>query len=334
MALIFSAYALLIVIASLAGGWVPMMVRLTHRRMQFATSLIAGFMLGVALLHLLAHSLHAIEPMPAMLAALCGLLAMFFLERFFHSHQHLAPGEQDMPPVTADPEPIHTHEHCEHDHADPIDHHHGHSHEHARLSWIGVSIGLVIHSLIGGAALAAAMAAEAGALHGSTAPASSPLDSLPGIAVFLVIVLHRPFDAMTLLTLLRTAGWSGRGAHAVNILFALMVPAGGLLFFGFLGGVDLERSVLVGYALAAAAGVFLCVSLADLLPEVHFHRHDRLGLSVAVLLGLSLAWGIAYAESRTRAHEHGHTESDPGTTAPAGATPDPHDQHDHAGHDH
>lgn len=346
MTLTFIAYSLLIVLVSLVGGWVPMMVRLTHRRMQFATSLIAGFMLGVALLHLLPHALFAIDPLPAMLAVLGGVLAMFFLERFFHSHQHIAPGEDGKPPVTADPEP-HTPADCEHDAGDPIDHHHGHTH--TRLSWVGVSVGLLIHSLIGGAALGAAMLAEGHlfeslatsahpsqggleAIHqahpGKDGPVSGFFDHLPGLAVFLVIVLHRPFDSMTLLTLLRTTGWSRGLQHTVNVLFALLVPLGAGLMFAGLAGDDLKHSEAVGYALAVAAGVFLCVALADLLPEVHFHRHDRVGLSVAVLLGLALAYAIAHGEAGTHAHEHGHGGH------PSHADHDVHGHGSHEGHDH
>jgi zinc and cadmium transporter len=50
-------YCVLILFASLAGGWIPLIIRLTHRRMQIAVSLVAGVMLGVGLLHLLPHAL-------------------------------------------------------------------------------------------------------------------------------------------------------------------------------------------------------------------------------------------------------------------------------------
>ena len=49
-------YCALILVASLAGGWIPLLVRLTHTRMQVATSFVAGLMLGVGVLHLLPHS--------------------------------------------------------------------------------------------------------------------------------------------------------------------------------------------------------------------------------------------------------------------------------------
>ena len=50
-------------------------------------------------------------------------------------------------------------------------------------------------------------------------------------------------------------------------------------------------------------GVFLCVSLSDLLPELQFHSHDRGSLSVALLLGLALAWGVHQLESSVHHHD-------------------------------
>ena len=40
--------------------------------------------------------------------------------------------------------------------------------------------------------------------------------------------------------------------------------------------------------LAFSAGTFLCIALSDLLPELQFHAHDRLSLSVALLAGVGL----------------------------------------------
>src|SRR5262249_52888265 len=53
---------------------------------------------------------------------------------------------------------------------------------------------------------------------------------------------------------------------------------------------------LTGAALAISAGTFLFIALSDLLPEVQFHRHDRVPLSLALILGLLLMGGIALLE--------------------------------------
>jgi zinc and cadmium transporter len=52
----------------------------------------------------------------------------------------------------------------------------------------------------------------------------------------------------------------------------------------------------VGAALAFSAGAFICIALSDLLPEVHFHSHDRGKLTLAFLLGIALAYGIGSLE--------------------------------------
>ena len=53
-------------------------------------------------------------------------------------------------------------------------------------------------------------------------------------------------------------------------------------------------------ALAFSAGTFLCIALSDLLPELQFHSHDRLPLSVALLTGFALMAGAALAEPSIR----------------------------------
>jgi zinc and cadmium transporter len=62
------------------------------------------------------------------------------------------------------------------------------------------------------------------------------------------------------------------------------------------------QHLVLGGALGFAAGVFLCIALADILPEVHFHTHDRLKLSVVLLAGVALAYAIGFVEP---GHEHG-----------------------------
>jgi zinc and cadmium transporter len=54
--------------------------------------------------------------------------------------------------------------------------------------------------------------------------------------------------------------------------------------------------VFLGCALAFCAGTFLCISCSDLLPELQFHSHDRLKLSVALLAGLGVAILIGVIE--------------------------------------
>src|SRR5687768_14715923 len=82
-------YCVLVLVASLGGGWLPKLMHLTHTRMQFMMSLVGGLMLGVGLMHLIPHALHFVDSIDhVMISALVGLLFMFALIRVFHVHQH------------------------------------------------------------------------------------------------------------------------------------------------------------------------------------------------------------------------------------------------------
>lgn len=293
-------YCVFIVAASFAGGRLPSLIRLTHARMQFMVSLVGGLMLGVGLFHLLPHAALEVPSLDrVVLWLMIGLLTTFFLIRAFHFHQHGTAEEPDETSAL----PIHVHDHdCGHDHDHDHDHGHAVGSKH-RLSWVGMALGLSIHTLIDGAALAASVEAEA---HGAG-------DSwLLGLGTFLAVLLHKPLDSMSITSLMTAGGWSAGARNIVNTAYALMCPLGAALFLlgvrQFGGG----QATLIGCALAFSAGVFLCISLGDLLPEVQFHSHDRLKLSAALLIGVVLAWGIRFLEP---AHTHSPAPAAP--VAPA-----------------
>jgi zinc and cadmium transporter len=304
-------YCALILIASIIGGMIPVWFQLTHRWMQFAVSFVAGVMLGVAVLHMLPHAIgdasaaavlrdvNAADPAAAraaaeieavhatMMSLLAGMLAMFFIERFFSYHHHDVP-EEDL-----------------HEHAPSHDHDHDHDHDHAshdgNLSWGGAALGLMLHSILNGVALAAAVQ------HGNDG-----WSWLAGFGTFLVIFLHKPFDAMTIGMLMARGGWSLPWRHTVNALFSLAIPIGVLVFyFGLMSdsaeGSSAARQWWIACALAFSAGTFLCISLSDLLPELQFHHHDRVKLSIALLLGLALAHVAARLEAAAH-HTHAHPQ--------------------------
>lgn len=282
-ALLLFGYCVAIALFSLAGGLLPNWVRMTHTRTQTIMSLVSGLMLGVAFYHLLPHSL-ALEPAADAIDRvvwwlMAGLITMLVLLRLFHFHQH------DFSAAEA----VH------HDHGHEHTHDHGHHHEPAvhHLSWLGIALGLGLHTLIDGVALGAVMLGESADGH---------MAALAGFGVFLAILLHKPLDALSITTVMEAGGWS-RGARAVaNVAFALMCPLGALLFFfgvDFLAG---SREAVVAAALAFSAGAFVCIALSDLLPEVHFHSHDRAKLTAAFLLGIVIAYGIGWLEPATFHH--------------------------------
>jgi zinc and cadmium transporter len=124
---------------------------------------------------------------------------------------------------------------------------------------------------------------------------------LAGIGTFLVILLHKPFDSMTIGMLMARGGWSLRWRHMVNALFALAIPLGIALFYAGLARSE-QTGMLLAYSLAFSAGTFLCISLSDLLPELQFHDHDRGKLSVSLVLGLVLALAVGRLEGLVHRH--------------------------------
>jgi zinc and cadmium transporter len=275
-------YCVAIAAFSLVGGYLPSRIRMTHTRTQLIMSLVSGLMLGVAFYHLLPHSIAMKGDQAAVDFSvwwlMLGLIAMLLLLRLFHFHEHDFSEE----------------------HGEGHDHHHAHAHAHAHahgqghddgdgahsLSWLGLGLGLGLHTLIDGIALGAIMRVDGHVGH---------VEGLIGIGVFLAILLHKPLDAMSIVTVMQAGGWSKRARQGANLLFALMCPLGALLFYF---GVELlgNAAAVISASLAFSAGAFICIALSDLLPEVHFHSHDRAKLTLSFLLGIAMAYAIGSVE--------------------------------------
>ncbi len=259
MSIVLILYCVAVALSSWVGGGIPTRARLGHRQTQLVLSLVSGVMLGVAMLHLFPQSMRMLENESQSLSiGLGGLLFMFLMIRMFPFHHHDAPRHDE----------DHECEHPEHDHEI----------RRADVSWLGLAVGFSAHTVIDGVALAAATLGGSGEASG-----------LAGLGVFIAIFLHKPLDAMTITSLMAVRDWPLPTRRLVNAGFALMCPLGAAAFalgFGATGG---DNRFLFGAVLAFAAGVFLCISLSDLLPEVQFHSHDRLAMSGALLLGVTIA---------------------------------------------
>jgi len=178
-------------------------------------------------------------------------------------------------------------------------------------------LALSIHSFFDGVAIGAVTgglfdAGQGGDSHGH---ATQPL----AFAVFLSVLIHKPMDGLTLSVLLINANTPMRRMWFIQIFYAALVPVGALAFMATRGAVA-EPSTLVGYTLAFSAGTFLAIALTDLLPELHFHAHDRHKLSFALLFGLLVMWLtslIGHGESSSD-HEHAHA-ADCGATSTSAA---------------
>ena len=241
-------YSLVCVAASLAGGWVPLVMHLTHRGMQVAISFVSGIVLGIGLLHLLPHSFSELGSIDrTVLWVLAGFLFMFFLERFFQFHHHDAPEEGPASAGVVQPH-VAAHVHGNRDHA----HHPQDSQLAATFPWVGVAIGLTLHGLVDGLALGAAVRAET-AHHALVA----------GLGTLLAVSLHKPFDSLTIGTLMAAAGRSAAMRHLMNAAYSLVTPLGMWLFYGFSTGSE-DAAAGLGQTLGFAAGAFLCIATSDL----------------------------------------------------------------------
>lgn len=307
---LLSGYCVLLIGAALLGGWLSQRRNLSHTKMQTIMSFVGGLMLGIAVFHMLPHSIVMLgEEGPDRAAnwLIGGLLVMFFLLRSFHFHQHgtggLSSGDG--------------HRACEHSH--PIHECHDSPDTNAanvataampakahRLSWVGVFLGLALHTLIDGLALGASV--EADASHGTV--------GLLGIGTFLAIFLHIPLDSVSITSVMAAGGCKPVLRHVVCATFAMICPLGATFFVFGVNYFGRQQPAIIGCALAFSAGVFLCIALSDLLPEMEFHSHNRVRLSLALLFGVALAWGIGLVEpeyvhsphhgrsSHTHTHSH------------------------------
>jgi zinc and cadmium transporter len=318
-----SLYCLVIVAASILGGYVPLLVRMTHTRMQIMMSFIAGLMLGVSFFHLLPHAIEEMQSVDdAVLWMTGGFVAMLLLLRAFHFHQHEpvpldagghGPDQHDPDQHGPDQHGPDQHGPDQHGPDQHVGHDHGHGHHsghdfhvghdvhagrggRASMNWVGIAIGMSIHTLIDGVALAANVVAE-------TEEAGPRL--LVGMGTFLAIALHKPLDSLSITSIMTAGGWSVAARHWANIVFSLMCPLGCVIFVLGIDQVAERQHVALGAVLALSAGGFLCISVADLMPELELHSHDRFRLSLALLLGVALAYAVHLFEP-AHAHEHEH----------------------------
>lgn len=260
-------YCLLAFLAAWAGGAMPALFKLTHTRLQLGVSFVAGLMLGLSLLGLLPHAIHELGSVHRGTAwLLAGFLVMFLLQRFLPFHHH----------DVAEGNPI-----------EPCGHTHSLAERSARsLSWMGVALGLSLHSVFDGLAMAASVASDAQASGGAL-----------GLGTALAVILHKPFGALAIATLMTAGGAARSSRNWMNLAFACVTPLGAMLFFLGAGPWAHAHPAWLGFALAFCAGTFLCIACADLLPELQFHSHDRLSLSLALAAGLGVAILIGKLES-------------------------------------
>lgn len=135
---------------------------------------------------------------------------------------------------------------------------------------ISAFIGIALHTLMDGIALGSGM-------------------MVPGLGfvVFLAVVGHKAPEMFSLTTVLISSHTRRYKIVLLNIVILLMIPLGAILAYLFLKP---ENPAWIGKALGFSAGLFLHISLSDLLPEAHKHSSNRWITSFLLLLGLFFMW--------------------------------------------
>lgn len=276
-----------ILVVGIAGGLVPLVRRWSDRWHHAALAFSTGVFLGAVFLHLLPavaeagagghdhgaaaaevddhaghdhgdgehdhgepegdaesdpHAGHVHGPIGPWLWVLVGVLGVYFIEAL------LIPGTT---------------------------HGHGHGHDdverHSAVGWAAL-VGLTVHALTAGVALAAVQGSE----------------HLAGV-MLLAILAHKGFESFSLASVFGMTG-AGRGKIIAMVIgFSLVTPLGLLLggqVTSFLGtaGLSLLTSL--------SAGTFLYVCLCELLPEVFHRREDGPWKIALLLMGVGVMWYV------------------------------------------
>jgi len=253
-------YSGAILVGAIGGGLLPLLG--TQRRSDLLLSFSAGVMLGAAFFHMLPEAVEegGAGVVPFVLA---GFLLLYVLERFVLIHVCAEPA------INAQ-----LAQRCVDEDGDHHDHGHGHGtgcevHTLGIAAWIGMSL----HTIVDGFVLGAA-------------------NSTPniGLLVFIAIVAHKIPSSFSLSAILRAEGYGRTRALVMNVLFALMVPIGAVLYLAFRHVIS--ASTFTAYALAGSAGTFLHLALSDILPDLHRRQGSKFRLSGALVVGLAAMWSL------------------------------------------
>lgn len=159
-----------------------------------------------------------------------------------------------------------------------IDHH---SHD---ITSISAFVGLAIHAFFDGLALASAFI----------------IGTEVGVTVLLALCIHK---VVVVFSLSSTFLMSNRRQSAWKYLlaFCLISPVAAVVSYLFLGGVGVQWT---GVALALSAGIFMFVTLCNMVPE-SFHREEyRLGSLGLLLLGIVTVVAVVAVTAMFGGHLH------------------------------
>lgn len=217
-----------------------------ERRVGDLVSMAAGVLLGGAVIHLLPHGFERLGGgLELPLYFLLGFVGFFFLERYLWAHHHGVDGGHD--------HSLHAHGHHLRAHTDS-DAEEGEEPGHVHPVIVLNLLGDGIHNFIDGMLIAAAYIVDPGL----------------GVVTAVAVLLHEVPQEIGDFAILVQGGLRPRKALLFNFISATMALAGAALALT-IGA----RSV--GFAdvlIPVAAGNFLYIAAADLIPELHRSHRD------------------------------------------------------------
>ena len=219
---------------ALVGGVLPLLGRWNHRQLHLFVAFGGGTILGAIFFHLLPDSLGMGSPDLASGMVLLGFIAILLVERILlkghsHSNEDSALAKHDLVGITA-------------------------------------LVGLSVHSLAGGFALAVGM-----------------VDAEVGFIIFIAIITHKATESFSLSTIFRLAEYSRRKTIGLLILFSLMTPIGAYLSLPFIHSL---RNIDLSIPTGLTAGTFLYVATLDLIPEAFHGDRGKLLPFFYLMLGV------------------------------------------------
>jgi zinc and cadmium transporter len=130
-----------------------------------------------------------------------------------------------------------------------------------------VLIGDGLHNLLGGLAIGGAFL----------------IDVRLGLASWVAAAAHEIPQELGDFAVLVHGGWSKRSALAFNVISAATFLLGGLITYAMSSALD------VAFLIPIAAGNFIYIGAADLVPEVNKHENARANLAHLAMFVLGLA---------------------------------------------
>lgn len=234
-------------------GWVPLVVELTHRRVlddQLCLRRGAGHRAVAPVANSFFFSLALFQTNAC---GCCPPSPRFSWKAVLHFHHHEPPSEliEVRRPTS---QAVHRH-----DESKTTLNHMGHTGwfgiRHVsygpngpQFSWTAAAVGLTLHALIDGGTIAAAVKAEDG----------NAMVVWAGLATAMAVRLHKPFDSLTIGTLMAAAGRSTASRHLFTALFIDHAARRGPVLF------DLRRQHRAAGGPGPGAGVlgsaFICIA--------------------------------------------------------------------------